>query len=92
MLGDLAIAWALYKFGGRLPRGGLFLPYLVLFGTLRLFLFFVRGDVPEVALGMKNGQWTALAILAVAAPLLITAGRRAAGRRGPGGGNFRLTL
>ena len=79
LLGDLLIAWALYKLGGRLPRGGLFLLYLVLFAALRFFLFFARGDVPEVAFGMKNGQWMALAILAVAAPLLLTAWRRAAG-------------
>ena len=86
LLGDLLIAWALYRLRGRLPRGGLFLTYLALFAALRFCLFFVRGDVPEVALGLKNGQWTSLAILAVAAPalLLITRSGRASGA-GPDG-------
>lgn len=83
LLGDLVIGWALLKLRGRLPEGGLFLTYLVLFATLRFLLFFVRGDVPEVALGLKNGHWTALAILAVAATALILLARRgrATGRR-----------
>jgi len=42
-----------------------------LFGAFRFVLFFVRGNVPVVALGLKNTQWTALAILIVAAPLLM---------------------
>lgn len=79
LLGDLVIAWVLVRLRGRLPRGGLLLVYLILFATLRFFLFFVRGDVPEVALGLKNGQWTALAILAVAVPVLIRVVRRGRG-------------
>jgi phosphatidylglycerol---prolipoprotein diacylglyceryl transferase len=70
LFGDLIIAGILFKLRGKLPDGALFTTYLVLFGTLRFFLFFARGDVPEVALGMKNGQLTALAILAVAVPVL----------------------
>jgi phosphatidylglycerol:prolipoprotein diacylglycerol transferase len=61
-----------------IPDGALFLMYLVLFSILRFFLFFVRGNVPVVALGLKNGQWTALAILAIALPWLL---RGAAARR-----------
>ncbi len=71
LLGDLVIAWLLVKLRGRLPDGGLFLLYLILFSVLRFFVFFTRGSVPEVALGLKNAQWTAVAILAVAVPLLI---------------------
>lgn len=70
MFGDLIIAAILLKLRGKLPDGALFVAYLILFGALRFFLFFARGDVPEVAFGMKNGQITALAILAVGVPVL----------------------
>lgn len=76
LLGDLVIAWLLVRLRGKLPDGGLFLMYLILFSVLRFFVFFTRGSVPEVALGLKNGQWTALAIVAVAVPLLIVTAAR----------------
>ncbi len=66
LLGDLAIAGMLIKMRGRVPDGVLFVVYLLLFSTLRFFLFFLRGDVAPVALGLKNAQWTALAIFVVA--------------------------
>lgn len=76
LLGDLVIAWLLAKLRGKLPEGGLFLMYLILFSLLRFFVFFTRGSVDVVALGLKNAQWTALAILAVTMPLLIVLARR----------------
>ena len=82
LVGDLVIAFVLVRLRGKLPRGGLFLTYLVLFGTLRFFLFFVRGDVEPVGLGLKNAQWTALAILAVALPALVTVSVRSWKRAG----------
>ena len=69
LTGDLAIAAALLRLRGRMPDGALFLMYLILFSTLRFALFFLRGDVPAVALGLTNGHWTALAILFVAIPV-----------------------
>lgn len=71
LAGDLLIAALLYRLRGRLPEGGLFLLYLILFGVLRFFVFFFRGSVDPVALGLKNAQWTALAILAAAVPALV---------------------
>lgn len=71
LLGNLAITGALVRLRGKLPEGALFLLYLVLFSVLRFFIFFVRGSVPEVAMGLKNAQWTALALLAIAIPMLI---------------------
>lgn len=71
LIGDLVIAGVLIKLRGKLPAGGLFLAYLILFSILRFFLFFVRGSVAPVALGLKNAQWTALAILLVAVPVFI---------------------
>lgn len=50
---------------------GTFYLYLTPFAVPRFVLFFVRGNVPVVAFGLKNAQWTALAILAVSVPALI---------------------
>lgn len=76
MAGDLVIAAVLLRMRGRVPRGGLFLLYLLLFSTMRFGLFFVRGDVPAVALGLTNGHWTAIAITSVVLPLLVIKWRR----------------
>ena len=75
LAGDLAIAAVLFRLRGKLPDGALFLTYLVLFGGFRFFLFFFRGDVPAVALGLTNGHWTALAIVLVALPALVMVSR-----------------
>jgi phosphatidylglycerol:prolipoprotein diacylglycerol transferase len=71
LAGDLLIAAVLLNLRGHLPRGVLFLTYLVLFSALRFFLFFLRGDVPIVAFGLTNGHLTAVAIAAVSIPLWI---------------------
>jgi phosphatidylglycerol:prolipoprotein diacylglycerol transferase len=76
LLGDLIIAAVLIRIRHKLREGAAFFLYLVLFSLLRFFLFFVRGNVPEVLLGMKNGQWTALVILAIAVPALVLGGSR----------------
>lgn len=70
LIGDLLIAMILLRLRARWRHGRLFLLYLTLFSILRFVLFFFRGNVPVVAFGLKNAQWTALAILAVALPLL----------------------
>ena len=54
LLGDLIIAGILIKLRGKLPHGGLFLSYLILFSILRFFVFFVRGSVGPVALGPEE--------------------------------------
>ena len=82
LLGDLAIAGLLLRLRGRLPNGVLFLGYLISFSVLRFSLFFFRGDVPAVALGLTNGHWTALALLAVAVVLLTATIANRRGRRG----------
>ena len=81
LIGDLIIAGILIKLRGRLPEGGLFLMYLILFSALRFLVFFVRGNVDVVALGLKNAQWTALAILAIALPIFIRLMFRLTARR-----------
>lgn len=62
LVGDLLLAALLIKLRGRLREGGLFFTYLALFSVFRFLLFFVRGNVEPVAFGLKNAQWTALAI------------------------------
>jgi phosphatidylglycerol:prolipoprotein diacylglycerol transferase len=56
LFGDLVIAGMLLKLRGKLPEGALFLAYLVLFSALRFLLYFVRGNVPAVALGLRNAK------------------------------------
>lgn len=81
LAGDLVIAAVLFRLRTRLPEGTLFLAYLILFSVLRFLLFFVRGDVPPLALGLTNGHWTALAILTVGAPLYAMFVRRTQTRK-----------
>jgi len=80
LTGDLFIAAILLGIRGRLREGDLFRLYLVLFSSLRFLLFFFRGDVPVIALGLKNGHWTALLIL-VGVLLSFTAARSKASER-----------
>ena len=79
LAGDLLIAALLLRLRSKLRDGVLFITYLILFSVLRFFVFFVRGNVPIVALGLKNAQWMALAILASAVISLFTITR--VGRR-----------
>ena len=76
LVGDLVIALMLLTLRRRWPEGGLFLLYLVLFSVLRFVVFFSRGNVPVIAMGLKNGQWSAIAILAVALPLFLVRWQR----------------
>ena len=51
----------------RLPRpGDLAWLVLALFAAGRFFEFFLRGDSPNLALGLNNAQWTSLVLLAFA--------------------------
>jgi phosphatidylglycerol:prolipoprotein diacylglycerol transferase len=71
LLGDVAIAGILLRLRGRMPEGATFFLYLGLFSALRFFVFFTRGNVPEILFGLKNAQWTALVILLAVFPVLI---------------------
>jgi len=61
----LAMIWPLRH---RLTRPG-DLAWLVLglFAAGRFFEFFLRGDSPQLALGLSNAQWTSVALLAIVA-------------------------
>jgi len=63
LVGDLIIAAILLRLRGKMRPGSLLLLYLIAFSVLRFFVFFLRGNVEPVGLGLKNGQWTALVIL-----------------------------
>ncbi|MCA1598215.1 MAG: prolipoprotein diacylglyceryl transferase [Chloroflexi bacterium] len=80
LLASLILA-AIWPLRHRLTRPG-DLAWLVLglFAAGRFFEFFLRGDSPQLALGLNNAQWTSLALLVV-----VGVGRevirRRAGRR-----------
>ncbi len=76
LIGDLIIAGILFKLRGKFRDGCLFTVYLTLFCLMRFFLFFVRASVEPVAFGLKNAQWTALAVLSITVPVLILLGIR----------------
>ena len=71
LAGDLVIAAILLRLRGKMRPGSLVLLYLIAFSVLRFFVFFLRGNVEPVGLGLKNGQWTALAILVACAFMLL---------------------
>ncbi len=75
LVGDLIIAATLLRLRGKAASGVLFFLYLISFAILRFFVFFVRGNAPVVAFGLKNAQLTALAILVLAIPALILRAR-----------------
>ncbi|MCM3631856.1 prolipoprotein diacylglyceryl transferase [Paenibacillus camelliae] len=61
----VVFAILLYLFGKRLPKGFLFFVYLLLYGTVRFFLEFFRGDSERFALNLTGGQWTSLGFIIV---------------------------
>lgn len=56
--------------------GVLFLVYLALYSVSQVVIFFWRGTEPVVGLGLKQGQWTAIVVGAVAVPALALLWRR----------------
>jgi phosphatidylglycerol:prolipoprotein diacylglycerol transferase len=77
-LGTLCILAVLFTLRSRVnPRAGiLWISYVALYCVSQLLIFFTRGSEPTVALGLKQGQWTALVIGLVGVPALIFAWRR----------------
>lgn len=71
LLGDLIIGLVLIKWRRKLSDGLVFWSYLASFSILRFFVFFVRGNVRPVLFGLKNGQVTALFLLAIVLPCLV---------------------
>jgi len=71
LAGDLVIATLLLRLRGKLRPGSLLFVYLIAFSVLRFFVFFVRGNVAPIGLGLKNAQWTALAILVVSVAAML---------------------
>jgi len=59
-----AVVWPLRH---RLPRPGDLAWFVVgVFAVGRFFVFFLRSDSPELALGLSNAQWTSVGLLLVA--------------------------
>lgn len=73
----IVILVALWPMRHRLQRpGDLAWLVLALFAAGRFFEFFLRGDSPQLALGLSNAQWTSLVLLA-----LVAGGRSLTARR-----------
>jgi len=75
----LAVIWPL-----RHRPGDLAWLVLGLFAAGRFFEFFLRGDSPQLALGLSNAQWTSLALLLVVVAGRTLTTRRAGPRSAPG--------
>jgi len=73
----LALIWPLRH---RLNRpGDLAWLVLALFAAGRFFEFFLRGDSPQLALGLSNAQWTSIALLIIIATARTLISRRPGG-------------
>jgi len=71
LVGDLIIGFVLIRWRRKLPDGMVFWSYLASFSILRFLVFFVCGNVRPVLFGLKNGQITALVLLAIALPSMV---------------------
>lgn len=60
----------------RVAVGILILVYLELYAVSQFLIFFLRGTEPEVGLGLKQAQWTALVIGLLVVPVLVWVRRR----------------
>ena len=73
------VAWVLWRLRDSMPAGGLFALYLVLAGTERFLVEFVRRN-EAVALGLSTAQFVSLAMIAGGAVWLATLRTRGAAR------------
>ncbi|MCH1642131.1 prolipoprotein diacylglyceryl transferase [Paenibacillus timonensis] len=55
----------------KLPVGGLFLSYTMMYALVRFSLEFLRGDSPRYALEWTAGQWTSAGIFLISATLMV---------------------
>jgi phosphatidylglycerol:prolipoprotein diacylglycerol transferase len=77
-LGTIAIGVILFRLRRHGVRDGLLaIAYLTAYAVSQFFLFYVRESEPVVVLGLKQSQWTCLAMLVVGLPLLLLVWRRA---------------
>ena len=76
-IGTILIGLVLWRlFLRRVPVGTLILVYLELYAISQFLIFFLRGTEPEVALSIKQAQWTAVVIGLVVVPVLVWIRRR----------------
>lgn len=55
----------------KLPKGGLFLSYNIMYALVRFSMEFLRGDSPRYALGWTAGQWTSMSILVISLSVFL---------------------
>jgi len=73
----IAIGIVLFALRRRGVRDGvLALTYFAAYAVSQFLLFYVRESEPVIGLGLKQSQWTCIAMLAVGLPLILIAWRR----------------
>lgn len=76
-LATILIGAGLFLLARRRPRDGLlFIVYVAAYALSQFLLFFVRRSEPAVLLGLRQSQWTCLAMLVVGMPALVWLWRR----------------
>ncbi|CAM4319246.1 MULTISPECIES: prolipoprotein diacylglyceryl transferase [Paenibacillus] len=55
----------------KLPKGGQFLSYNIMYALVRFSMEFLRGDSPRYALGWTAGQWTSMSILVISLSVFL---------------------
>jgi phosphatidylglycerol:prolipoprotein diacylglycerol transferase len=79
-LGTIVIGVILYLLLRRNPRPGFIaIVYVALYAISQLILFEFRASEPPGPLGLREAQWTSIAILVIAVPLLYVVWRRTIG-------------
>ncbi len=77
MLGTLAIGAVLFWLRHLHTRDGIIgITYVALYAVSQFLIFFLRDSEPVIGLGLKQAQWTSLAILLVIVPTAVLAWRR----------------
>ena len=76
-LGTIAIGAGPFLLRRRGVRDGvLAIAYFAAYAVSQFLLFYVRESEPVIGLGLKQSQWTCIAMLVIGLPLLYLAGRR----------------
>lgn len=85
IIANLVLIAALWPVRGRLRNGWFATAYMALYSVSQLVVFIWRSE-PTLALGLRQGQWTALALLAgtaIVATFRFRAGRRIESQNAP---------
>jgi phosphatidylglycerol:prolipoprotein diacylglycerol transferase len=69
----LIVAWVLAR---RFRPGTAIIVYVAIYAVSQFGMFFIRTTEPVIGLGLKQAQWTSLAMLLLVVPVLVLLRRR----------------